>query len=240
MSSTFGDPYDVIPVIEAPESARVSYMRQVGVYTLGSLLITGLSSALMMGVIMSVEALQGQIAMLVISLGGIYGGQFVGNSMTLSPSASTRMLGYVLAPALAGAALAYLLLVAVMVGTNEGNPLLIIGQAGGLTALTVFGMVAYLLTGPRQLSWLGAGISMLFLPMLGLMALSVVWPVGGTMGIIISAVFVLISAGGLLYSLNQVLHEYTTDMVLAGATRVSLGIVVMFWNILSLFLRSRD
>ena len=238
MSTTFGDPYDVIPVIEAEESARITFMRQIGIYTLGSLLITAVSAVAMMFVVVSLPGIfLNQIASLVIMLGGIYGAQFVGNSMTLSPDASTRFTGYVAASAMSGAALSYLLLTAVQVGAQSGNPLLIIGQAGGLTALTVVGMVAYLLTGPRKLSYLGAGLSMLTLPMLGLMAISWVFPVGGAMGLIISAVFVAISAGGLLYSLNQVLHECSTNMVLAGATRVSIGIVVLFWNILTLLLR---
>ncbi|MEM6927146.1 MAG: Bax inhibitor-1 family protein, partial [Myxococcota bacterium] len=172
-----------------------------------------------------------------------YGAQFVGNSMTLSDNASTRMTGYVVAPVLSGVALAYLLSVAVVVGMQtSGDPFAIIGQAGALTGLTVVGMVAYLMTGPRQLNFIGAGLSMLFLPMLGLMAITWAFPVGGTFGIIISLVFVGVSAAGLLYSLNQVLHEYNTSMVLAGATRTSLGIVILFWNILSLLLRltSRD
>jgi len=243
MSSTFGDPYDVIPVIEAEESARVAFMRQIGLYTLGSLLITGLSAVVMMGAVVSLPILQNQIASLVIMLGGIYGAQFVGTSMTMSESGSTRLTGYLLASALSGAALSYLLLTAVQLGAAQsGNPLAIIGQAGGLTALTVVGMVVYLLSGPRNLSFVGAGLSMLTLPMLGLMAITWIFPVGGTIGLVISGVFIVISAGGLLYSLNQVLHEYSTNMVLAGATRVSIGIVVLFWNILVFLMRmtSRD
>ncbi|MEN0065169.1 MAG: Bax inhibitor-1 family protein [Myxococcota bacterium] len=240
MSSAYGDPYDVIPVVEAEESARIAYMRQLGIYTFGSLVITGIAAVLMMGALDSIPALRGRIPSLVIMLGGIYGAQFVGNSLTLSPNAGTRWMGYLVAPALAGAALSYLLYIAVAVGAQSGNPLEIIGQAGALTGLTVFGMVAYLLSGPRQLNFLAAGLSMLFLPMLGLMALTVVFPVGGVFGMIISAVFVVVSAAGLLYTLNQVLHEYSTDMVLPGATRVAIGIVVVFWNILSLILSSRD
>lgn len=237
MSSTFGDPYDVIPVIQAEESARVSFMRQIGVYTLGSLMITGVAAVAMMAAVASIPFLSNYYVSLVIMLGGIYGAQFVGNSMTLSDSASTRLTGYVLAPALAGAALSYLLLTAVALGAQSGNPFEIIGLALGLTGLTVLGMVAYLLSGPRNLSFVGAAMSALTLPMLGLMVIVWAFPIGGTFGLILSAIFIAVSAGGLIYSLNQVLHEYSTNMVLAGSTRVSLGIVVLFWNILVFLLR---
>jgi len=242
VSSTFGDPYDVIPVVRADESARVRYMRQIGVYTLGSLIVTAIAAVLMMMAVVSIPILQNRIASLVIMLGGIYGAQIVGNSMTTSSESGTRTMGFLLAPALAGAALSYLLLTAVQIGAQSGDPLLIIGQAGAFTGLTVLGMVVYLLTGPKELSYVGAGLSMLTLPMLGLMVITWVFPVGGVFGLVLSGIFVAVSAGGLLYSLNQVLHQYSTNMVLAGATRVSLGIVVLFWNILTFIMRftSRD
>ena len=77
--------------------------------------------------------------------------------------------------------------------------------------------------------------------MLGLMALSFGFPglLGGTGGIVVSSIFVLVSAAGLLYQINRVLHHYTTDMHMEGAYTITIGVVVLFWNILSLLMRLR-
>ena len=48
--------------------------------------------------------------------------------------------------------------------------------------LTVVGMVAYLLTGPKNLSLIGGAMAALSLPMLALMVISFVFPIGGVFG----------------------------------------------------------
>ncbi|MBX2802145.1 MAG: Bax inhibitor-1 family protein [Myxococcales bacterium] len=237
------DPYEVLSVADAEVPSRVSYLRQVGVLTFGSLLISATAAVASMMAIASLPILQNQIAMFVIVLGGIYGAQFIGGSMVVSPSSGTRSMGFMIGSVLQGLALGYILLFASSFAMAEyGNPFIFIGQAGALVGLTVLGMVAYLLTGPRQVSVVASAMSMLSLPMLGLMAISWIFPIGGTLGIIISAAFVLFSAGALYYSLNRVMHHMTTDMVMAGAFEISTSIVVLFYNVLNLLLSlaSRD
>ena len=239
----YDDPYEVIPVSQAEEPARVSYLRQVGLLTLGSLTITAIAAVVWMLAVFSVPILSHQYVALAVMLGGIYGAQFIGNSMLASASASTRTMGFVLGSSLSGIALSYVVgAAAILSAEATGNPLAIIGQAGGLVFLTVLGMVAYLLSGPKQMNWLSAGLSVMFLPMLGLMAITWFFPVGGIVGIAISGVFVLVSAGGLLFSLNQVIHQMSVDQAMAGAFHISTGIVVLFWNVLVLLMRltSRD
>ena len=238
------DPYEVLPVAQAEESARVTYLRQVAMLTLGSLVITAVSAVVWMYMIgMFPEVLTQTYVAMGIMLGGIYGAQFLGNNMVASQSQGTRITGFVLGSSLSGIALSYVVGAAAILGAEVfGDPLRLIVQAGGLVAMTVLGMVIYLMTGPRNLSTLGSILGVLWLPMLGLMAVTWLFPVGGTMGLVFSAIFVAVSAGGLLYSLNQVMHQYSTDMVMAGAFHISTSIVVLFWNILTLLMRltSRD
>jgi uncharacterized YccA/Bax inhibitor family protein len=73
--------------------------------------------------------------------------------------------------------------------------------------------------------------------MLALMVISFVFPIGGPFGILLSVVFVGLSAGGLLFNLNQVMHRMSTDMVVPAAYHVTLGMLVLFWNVLSLLMR---
>ncbi len=240
----YDDPYEVIPVAQAEESARVSYLRSVGLYTLGSLSITAVSAVLWMGAVFAAPSILGNTwVALIVMLGGIYGAQLVGGRMVASEDSGTRTTGFVLGSSLAGIAISYVLAAAALLGADVfGNPLVLIGQAGGLVFLTVLGMVAYLMTGPKQMDWLRSGLAVLTLPMLGLMAITWFFPIGGTMGIVFSGVFVLVSAGGLLYSLNEVIHSMSTRQVMQGAFHISISIVVLFWNVLTLLMRltSRD
>lgn len=245
MSNYAHDPYEVLPVAMAEEPARVAYLRQVGVLTLGSLLITATAAVAWFYLAFEVapELLRQTYVMLGIMLGGIYGAQFIGNSMVASQNGGTRVAGFVIGSSLSGIAISYMLGFASMLAYEVyGNPYTLILQAGGIVAATVVGMVIYLLTGPRQLNTLGSVLSVIWLPMLGLMAFSWLFPVGGVLGIVIGLVFVGVSAGALLYSLNQVMHQMSTDQVMAGAFHISTGIVILFWNVLSLLMRltSRD
>jgi len=238
MAYAESDPYELIPVAQAEVPRRVAFMRQVGIWTLGSLGITAVAAALSMYAVVSVTFLQGRWTSMAVMLGGIYGAQFIGRFIAGTADRSTQMMGFVAGSAAQGTALGYIMLTAVMMSIEQySQPFVFIGQAGALVAMTVLGMVAYLLTGPRNLSLLGSMMSMLTLPMLGLMAFSWFWPVGGVFGMILSLVFVGVSAAGLFYSLNNVMHRYSTEMVIPGAFQVSIGIVVLFWNVLTLLMR---
>ena len=83
---------------------------------------------------------------------------------------------------------------------------------------------------------------MLMMPMLILMVVSFVFPIGGTLGLIMAAGFVVFSAGALLYSTNTVLHDLDTTMHIEGAYLMSMALLTLLWNILNLLMRltSRD
>ena len=86
---------------------------------------------------------------------------------------------------------------------------------------------------------LGAGLSALGIPMLILMVASFAFPgfFGGTLGLVLTGLFVVISAGSLLYQINQVVHKLRTDQHVEGAYMITLSVLVLFWNLLSLLMR---
>lgn len=230
------------PLASAPVSARIEYLQRVAALTVGGLGLSALTGILSALVIAMVPALQGRFMSLAIILGSYGIAQYVAPRFVFSGT-SSKWTGFVLGATFQGIAMGYLLLAAVVLSqTALGNPLLLVGQALGLTALTSLGMVAYLWTSPRELSMVRAGLSMMFLPMLLLMGISFVFPIGGPIGIAISALFVVISAAGLLYQTNQVLHQLRSDMHVEGAYLITMGVLVLFWNLLSLLMRltSRD
>ncbi len=231
--------YGTRPVVQAAEEARVSFMKQVGLKVLASLAITAVAAAGWLAAIASAPGILTQrYVALAIMLGGIYGAQFIGNRMTASSNSGTRSAGFVIGSAMSGVALSYIVGAAVVMGASQlGNPMALIAQAGGLVLLTVLGMVVYLMSGPKEFNWLRGALSVLLLPMIGLMAITWFFPVGGTMGLIFSGVFVLVSAGSLLYSLNSVMHRMGLEQSTAGAFAISSSIVILFWNVLSLLMR---
>ena len=166
-------------------------------------------------------------------------------SMLLSQTLVRRMVygtnpttGFVLGTLLQGVALGFLLLITLMLGApNEGFSLIF--QAAGFVALSAAAMLLYVSMAKHQFSLLGAGLSMVGIPMLVLMALQFVIPMNGMAGIVVSAVFTVVSAGALLYRLNHVTHHMDSTMEVQGGYEITLSLVVFFWNLLSLLNRGR-
>jgi len=228
------------PLDTATEDVRIGYLQRVALLTmlgLGVSAFVGVVSALAVAV---VPLLQSSIASIVVILGSYAIAQFVAPRFVFSGT-SSKWFGFALGSVFQGVAMGYLLLTAALMGASVfGNPFVIVGQALGLTGLTTVGMVGYLWSRPRELNWIGAMMAMMFLPMLVLMGISFVWPITGPAGIALSAVFVFISAAGLLYQVNEVIHKLRSDMHVEGAFVITMGVLVLFWNILSLLMRLQD
>jgi FtsH-binding integral membrane protein len=153
---------------------------------------------------------------------------------------AAKVPGFLIGMVAQGVAMGFLMLTAFVVsGAAFGNPLVLIGLAMGLTFFAVLGMGAYTYMQARNFSMIGAGLSALSLPMLILMVVTFAFPslIGGIAGIALSGLFVVISIGAVLYQLNEVQHKFSTEMHWEGAYEVSLGILTLFWNILSLLIR---
>lgn len=235
----YSNPY-AVSVVEASDDARSAFLRKVGLWTGFGLLLAGSTSVVSTAAVALIEPLQNRWVALAVLFGTMFGAQAIGRTMVHSPNGATRTTGFVLGMALEGVSMGYLVLSAVLASWSlYGNPLAILGQGLAVVGLTVLGMVAYLLTGPKNLSWLGGILSAAFLPMIAVMLFAVVFPMNGTMGILMGLLFVGLSAGGLLYNLNAVMHRMSTDMVVPAAYHVSMGILVLFWNVVQLLLRAQ-
>ena len=231
------NPYQV-PVADSAVDARVAFLRNVGGMTLMGLVFASVMSVASMVAVVAIPALQGRWAAIGIMLGAMFGARFIGDGMVNSPDRTTQLGGFAVGTGLQGIAMGYLMLAATSLSYElYSNAFLIIGQGLGLVGLTVVGMVAYLLSGPKNLSMIGGAMAALSLPMLALMVVSFVLPINGPFGILLSLLFVGLSAGGLLFNLNQVMHRMSTDMVVPAAYHVTLGMLVLFWNVMTLLMR---
>lgn len=227
-----------VPVARASEADRITFLRRTLAWTglgVGIASVTSVASAF--GIASLGGALLSGYGPLIIILGSWAITNFVARPMVFG---GAKIPGFLLGTAAQGVAMGFLLLMAVIVSSASlGNPFALIGLAMGMTFFAGLGMTAYVYTIKRDFSLIGAGLAALSIPMLILMAVSFAFPAwfGGGLGIALTAGFVVISAAGLLYQLNQVIHDYRTDMHVEGAYTISIGLLVLFWNILSLLMR---
>jgi FtsH-binding integral membrane protein len=229
------------PLARASAADRVEYLQRVLLWTSGGLFVSGITGAatalgLSIALSMGITLLFNQWVSLAIIFGSYGIAHYAAPRMVFG---NAKVLGFGVGAVFQGISMGYLLLYAVLLGAQMGNPFGMVGTALGLTAMTGVGLTAYVWTGPKNFGWLGAGLSALFLPMLLLMGVSFVFPglLGGPLGIAVSGLFVLVSVGGLLYQINVVMHKLNTRQHIEGAYMITMGVLILFWNILSLLMR---
>ena len=229
------------PLAYAEPDARVAYLQRVLLWTTGGLLVAGFSGIGMAVVLWALASAGFSMVIAGIpAMVGILGCMFVANSVAKRMVfGEAKVAGFLLGSIFEGLSLGWLLLSAVLLGLQTGQPFGLITLAMGLTGLTAAGMTAYVFTKPREFRMLGAGLSAVFVPMLILMVAGFAFPgfFGGTLGLVLAGVFVLVSAGGLLYQINSVIHKLHTDQHIEGAYLITLSVLVLFWNILVLLMR---
>ncbi len=230
------------PLEHVGANERVEYLKRVLLLTAGGLGVSGatgmITAALLyLGGSIAPQLVFNRFTQLVVILGSFAIAQYVAPRLVFSGDSSRKYVGFGLATVFQGIAMGYLLLTAVLM--TLGDVPWLIGTAVGLTAATGVGMAAYVWSTPREFSFIRAGLAAMSIPMLILMGVSFAFPglFGGTLGLVLSAVFVVVSAAGLLYQVNQVVHRLRTDMHVEGAYMITMGLLVLFWNILVLLMR---
>jgi FtsH-binding integral membrane protein len=227
-----------IPLERASDTERVAYLQRVLTWTIGGLTIAGGAGFASAAVIATQPVLQGNLATFIGIMGFSMLAQVGVRGMVFSGVPSQRALGFVLGSAAEGVAMGWLLLAAMAVSIGAGSGALgLIGTAMAVTVLTGVGLAAYTWSAPRELSLVKAAMSAMFLPMIVLMVVSFVFPIGGPIGLLLAGLFVVMSAAGLLWRINEVLHTLRSDMHVEGAYLVTMGVLVLFWNVLTLLMR---
>lgn len=226
-------------VAGASVEARRAYLRRVlGVACLGLLIAAVVGFISMVTIAGHPSVLRGYGPMVLI-LGCWALTNFVARPMVFG---ANKWAGFLIGTIGQGVALGFLLLVAVLLSQQDfGNPFTLIGMALVLTLVAGIGLVTYAMAEPHDFSLLRAGLGAFFLPMLVLMGVTFAFPnlIGGTAGIVLAGLFVVVSAAGLLYQVNLVVHRFTTEMHVEGGYVIAIGVIVLFWNILSLLTRLR-
>lgn len=231
------------PAISGPSESRLAFLRKVGVFTFIGLAVAAaiavVSTFTVAPVIFSIAPWAGFVSI----LGAFLLSHYVARKMIYG---GAKIPGFVLAIVGEGFSFGFLLLSTVAYVPVGSTPeaafwagVGIITKAMGLTAASALGMLVYVWFNKSELSMVKAGLTVLGLPMLVLMVLQFVFPIGGVFGLIICAVFVVASGASLLYRLNTVVHEFDEDQHIEAAYEISMALLVLLWNIISLLNRLR-
>jgi FtsH-binding integral membrane protein len=216
------------PPISGPAEERHAFLKRTAVWTFVGLTIAALVGTFSMFTISRLLSSSYFVAIAII-FGAFFLAHYVCRKMVYQGSTA----GFVIACVAEGVSFGFLLLSVVgQLGVAGGLNLVI--QALFLVAATAGGMLVYVWFNKGELKLVGAFLTMAFFPMLILMAIGVFFPFGGTFGLIISAAFVVVSAAGLLYRLNSVVHNLDTDQHIAGAYEITMGLLVLLWNLIQL------
>src|SRR5690348_7892447 len=183
-----------VPIALATPEVRSAYLRRVfgtTVFGLALASIVGVASAMLIA--SQPGLLSGYFPMiLILGLWAIT--NFVARPMVFG---TAKWPGFFLGTIAQGAAMGFILLVGVIIsGQVYGDPFRLIGTALGITVATAIGLGIYAADGRREFSMLRAGLAAVSIPMLILMAVTFAFPnlIGGTAGIIVAGIFVVISA----------------------------------------------
>ena len=219
-------------VAQAAVEDRSEFLRSVAVRTLGGLAWTAVVAFFSTLFVAPFVFQGGTLAVIAVVYGGIFGAQLLGRKLVYGNS---KAAGFFVGTTLQGIALGFLLLVA-LVSTGGRGPELI-GYSLLMVVLSVAAMLVYVTTERREFSMLRAGLAMLTIPMLIVMGLQFVLPMDGTIGLVISGLFLAVSVGALLYRLNAIVHEFPVTAVTEASFELTIGIVIFFWNLLSFVMR---
>lgn len=115
----------------------------------------------------------------------------------------------------------------------------IIPTAGVLTSLVFTGLTGTVMFTKHDFSWLRPALVVAGFAALGLIVASMLF--GFSLGMVFTAVMVVVAAGYILYYTSNVLHHYPIGSHVSAALALFSAVAVLFWYIVQLLMgRSRE
>ena len=225
------------PALSGPSEERLAFLRKVGLYTFGGLTLTA--------VIATISTFTVAPALLQFRYGSMLGvlGAFLFSHILCRRMVygSMKLPGFALGMVGEGFSFGFLLFITIF-GFGElavGEGIAVLVKAMAITAASGAGLLAYVWFNKSDLSLVKAGLSVIGIPMLVLMVLQLFFPMGGVFGLVICVGFVFFSGAALLYKLNVVVHEMDESMHVEAAFEITMALLVLLWNVISLLNRRR-
>lgn len=141
------------------------------------------------------------------------------------------LLLYVIAQAIIFVPLIYI----AMQYSGDGN---IIGKAGVMTLFLFSGLTAVVFVTGKDFSFLRSAIAIGGMIALGLMVVSLIF--GFNLGVIFAGAMVLLAGASILYQTSKIIDGYHPEQYVAASLGLFASLMLMFWYILRIFMRSSD
>jgi FtsH-binding integral membrane protein len=225
----------------APASAssvvdRSAFLKKVGAFTFLGLLVASITGVLSMFFVAPLVFEMGSYGV----LGAMFGSFFLAHygARAIVYRTEAKVAGFLFGSVCEGFSMGFLLLLTLLnFGGVEGVRLIL--ECLTLTTASALGMLLYTMTAKHELSLVRAGLATFGVPLLFVMVFSVLFPIPGALGIVVGIAFVLFSGAALLYKLNRVVYAFPDGAHVEGAYELTMSLLVLFWNILSLLNRAR-
>jgi FtsH-binding integral membrane protein len=224
--------------LSGPDASRLAFMRKVGVWTFAGFVLTFIAGVASMFFVVPFVLQNVPFGSIIGVLGPFLFAHFFCRKLVYGEQ---KALGFILACLAEGVAFGFLFFFTILKAGPEhiGEGLFIVAQGLLITTAAAFGMLLYTWFNKSDLSLVKAGLSIFFVPMLVMMGLQFVLPMGGLFGTIVLGLFVVVSAGALLYAIHSVVHELEEDQHIEGAYEVTMKLLVLLWNVIQLLNRRR-
>jgi FtsH-binding integral membrane protein len=224
-----------VAVADAAPDARVTFIRQTYGHLAGAILAFILLEAALFQTSLP-EAMIGILATSryswLIVLGAFMGVSYLANSWAQS---STSLGVQYAGLALYVVAEAIIFVPLLFVAANYSGPD-VIPMAGLLTLLLFTALTFIAFTTKKDFSFLGGILTVACFVGLGVIAASAIF--GFTLGLMFSAVMVLVAAGSILYNTSNVMFRYNTTQYVAASLSLFASVALLFWYILRIMMGS--
>jgi len=119
--------------------------------------------------------------------------------------------------------------------TNDSG---IIGKAGIMTLFLFSGLTAVVFVTGKDFSFLRSAIAIGGMIAFGLIVVSLIF--GFNLGVIFAGAMVLLAGASILYQTSKIIDGYHPEQYVAASLGLFASLMLMFWYILRIFMRSSD
>ncbi|MEN8907994.1 MAG: Bax inhibitor-1 family protein [Clostridiales bacterium] len=106
----------------------------------------------------------------------------------------------------------------------------VIPTAGMITGLLFIGLTFIVFTTNKDFSFLGSILKIAFFVALGIIIASVIF--GFTIGLLFSAIMVILASASILYTTSQIQRHYSTEQYVAASLSLFASVALLFWYVL--------
>jgi FtsH-binding integral membrane protein len=107
-----------------------------------------------------------------------------------------------------------------------------------MTFMVVAGLTAAVFMTGRDFSFLGPIVAVGGMLALGAIGASILF--GFTLGLVFCFAMVALASASVIYNTSNVLHQYNTEQYVAAALGLFASVMLLFYYILMILMRSRD